>query len=117
MKGFDLADDSTYDAPPHSAPYLLPEVYRAGLAKIANGWWLARAALKPKASVAYGHANRIPASLGRFDVGVLANVMQHLQDPIDALMGLFAASDEALVGAETDWMHGVDAALTNDLLR
>ncbi len=76
--GFDLADDLTYDATPHSAHYLLPEVYRPGPAKIRNRWWLAHAALNSKASVACGHANRIPAGLGRFDVGVRANVMQPL---------------------------------------
>lgn len=73
--------------------------------------WLAHFALGSQARVAYGHANRIPSALGRFDVGVLANVMQHLQDPIGALMGLCAVSDEAVVVTETDWMHGIDDEL------
>jgi SAM-dependent methyltransferase len=103
---FDLAEDLTYDAPPHNPDYLKPEVYRDGLRRIRNAWWLTHAALGSKARVAYGHSNRIPATLGRFDVGVLANVMQHLQDPIGALMGLAAISDEAVVVTESDWMHG-----------
>ena len=106
--GFDLAEELTYDAPPLGNSYLNTETYRNGLRQIRNAWWLAHSALGSKARVAYGHANRIPAALGRFDIGVLANVMQHLQDPIGALMGLAAISDDAVVVTETDWMHGVD---------
>jgi SAM-dependent methyltransferase len=103
---FDLAEELTYDAPPLNADYLVPETYRKVLHQIRNAWWLAHFAFGSKARVAYGHANRIPATLGRFDVGVLANVMQHLQDPIGALIGLAAISDEAVVVTESDWMHG-----------
>src|SRR3978361_657261 len=103
---FDLAEDLTYDAPPHNADYLAPEIYRNGLRRIRNAWWLAHAALGSKARVAYGHSNRIPSTLGRFDVGVLANVMQHLQDPIGALTGLAAISDEAVVVTEADGSAG-----------
>jgi SAM-dependent methyltransferase len=106
--GFDLAEELTYDAPPHASGYLKPETYRDGLRRIRNAWWLAHFALGSSARVAYGHANHIPPALGRFDVGVLANVMQHLKDPVGALMGLCAISDEAVVVTETDWMHGVD---------
>lgn len=106
--GFDLAEASTYDAPPHGADYLKPEIYRDGLRRIRNAWWLAHFELRSSSRVAYGHANRLPPALGRFDIGVLANVMQHLQDPIGALMGLCAVCDEAVVVTETDWMHGID---------
>ena len=109
--GFDLAEDLTYDAPPHARDYLMPDNYRNGLRRIRNAWWLAHFALGSHARVAYGHANRIPSALGRFEVGVLANVMQHLQDPIGALMGLCAISDEAVVVTETDWMHGINDEL------
>lgn len=108
---FDLAEELTYDAPPHRPEYLVQDQYRDGLRRIRNAWWLAHAALGSRARVAYGHANRIPAALGRFDVGVLANVMQHLQDPVGALMGLAAISDDAVVVTETDWLSG-----TNDEL-
>jgi SAM-dependent methyltransferase len=105
---FDLAEDLTYDAPRHSAGYLVAERYRADLRRIRNAWWLAHSALGSRARVAYGHANRIPPGLGRFDVGVLANVMQHLENPIGALMGLAAISEEAVVVTEADWLRGTD---------
>jgi hypothetical protein len=103
---FDLAEDLTYDAPPLGADSLAAERYRTDLRRIRNAWWLAHSALGSRARVAYGHANSIPAGLGRFDVGVLANVMPHLQNPIGALMGLAAISDEAVVVTEADWLHG-----------
>jgi hypothetical protein len=64
--GFDLAEDLSYDAPPHAKDYLMPKVYRDGLRRIRNAWWLAHFALGSHARVAYGHANRVPAALGRF---------------------------------------------------
>jgi SAM-dependent methyltransferase len=106
--GFDLAEELTYDAPPHSPDYLHPETYRNGLRRIRHAWWRAHAALGSKAQVVYGHANRLPEAMGRFDIGVMANVLQHLQDPIGALMGLAARCDEAVVVTETDWFRGVN---------
>lgn len=105
---FDLAENLTYDAPPHGGAYLRPDVYRDGLRRVRNAWWLAHAALNSRARVAYGHANHLPPGLGRFDVGVLANVMQHLRDPVGALMALCAVSDEAVIVTEADWLHGVN---------
>jgi SAM-dependent methyltransferase len=106
--GFDLSEDLTYDAPPHSAEYLQPEIYRDGLRRIRHAWWRTHAALGSKAQVVYGHANRLPIEMGRFDIGVLANVMQHLQDPIGALIGLASRCDEAVVVTETDWFNGIN---------
>lgn len=108
VTGFDLAEDLTYDAPPYAAEYLSRDAYLHGLRRIRNAWWLAHEALGSKARVAYGHANKIPPALGRFDIGVLANVMQHLQDPIGALLGLASRVDETVIVTETDWMDGVN---------
>jgi SAM-dependent methyltransferase len=104
---FDLADNLIYDAPPLSVNHLVAETYRTDLRRIRNAWWLAHSALGSRARVAYGHANSIPPGLGRFDVGVLANVLPHLQNPIGALMGLAAISDEAVVVTEADWLRGI----------
>ncbi len=103
---FDLAEELTYDAPPFNPEVLSAEAYREVLSRIRNAWWLTHRALGSRAKVAYGHANRIPATLGVFDIGVMANVLQHLQDPMGALMGLAAISKHAIVVTETDWLHG-----------
>jgi SAM-dependent methyltransferase len=102
---FDLAEKLTYDAPPLSQEYLCQETYRQGLRRIRNAFWLAHSRLKSSAKVVYGHANRLPLGLNGFDVGVIANVLQHLQDPIGAIMQL-ADRCQSVIVTEADWMRG-----------
>lgn len=102
---FDLAEELTYDAPPLPDTYLNLPAYRADLARIRNGWWLAHKRLRSKAKVLYGHANHLPRGLGHFDIGVIANVLQHLQDPVGAIMQLANLCDSIVV-TETDWLRG-----------
>ena len=102
---FDLAEELTYDAPPLPGAYLHPETYRDGLRMIRNGYWLGHHLHKSRAKVAYGHANHLPDFLGTFDIGVLGNILQHLQDPVGALLGLARRCDTILV-TEADWFAG-----------
>jgi SAM-dependent methyltransferase len=102
---FDLAEGITYDAPPLSKEYIVQDHYLDGLRRIRNGYWLAHKRFGSKARVAYGHANRLPNELGQFDVGVIANVLQHLQDPVGAIMQI-ASRSKTVVITETDWFHG-----------
>jgi SAM-dependent methyltransferase len=104
---FDLHEDLTYDAPPLADSYLHPEKYRDGLRCIRNAFWLAHELLHSKARVAYGHANKLPSWLGQFDVTVIANVLQHLQDPVGAIMQA-ASISQSIVVTETDWMSGIN---------
>jgi SAM-dependent methyltransferase len=102
---FDLREDLTYDAPPLGDRYLHPEIYRDGLRRIRNAFWLGHALLHSRARVAYGHANKLPSFLGQFDVTVIANVLQHLQDPVGAIMQA-ASISRSIVITEADWMAG-----------
>jgi SAM-dependent methyltransferase len=102
---FDLAADLTYDAPPLPKDQLHSETYRQGLQRIRNAYWLTHRLLGSRARVAYGHANALPAFLGHFDVAVLANVLQHLKDPVGAVMQAASISD-AVVVTESDWLAG-----------
>ena len=102
----DLPEELTYDAPPFADEYLNRHAYLAGQRRIRNAFWLAHKRLHSKAKLVYGHANQLPASFGQFDVGVIANVLQHLQDPVGAIMQLANASKSVVV-TETDWLSGV----------
>jgi SAM-dependent methyltransferase len=106
---FDLADGLVYDAQPlaQSQAHLsaLQSEHAVGLTMIKNAYWLAHHHLRSRARVAYGHANSLPSFLGAFDVAVLANVLQHLQDPIGAVIQAARISD-AIVVTEADWMMG-----------
>lgn len=103
---FDLAAELTYDAPPLPDAHLTRHAYLTGQRRIRNAYWLAYKRLRSRAKVAYGHANRLPDALGRFDIGVIANVLQHLQDPVGAIMQLARLCD-CVVVTETDWLKGM----------
>jgi len=102
---FDLDENLTYDAPPYPEAYLNPASYRDGLRRIRNGFWLAHHLMGSRAKVAYGHANHLPEFLGTFDIGVLGNVLQHLRDPIGAVLGVARICD-AIIITESDWFSG-----------
>lgn len=108
---FDLDENLIYDAPPLLAEQLATDTYRDGLRRIRNGFWLAHRRLGSRAKAIYGHANCLPAVLGEFDVGVMANVLQHIQDPIGALMQL-ASRCNSVVVTEADWCDGINDDLT-----
>ncbi len=102
---FDLAEALTYDAPPFGTDTLHSDTYRDGLLRLRNGFWLGHHLFHSRAKVAYGHANHLPGFLGRFDIGVLGNVLQHLADPIGAVLRLARICDALLI-TETDWFAG-----------
>lgn len=102
---FDLAEELIYDAPPLAASDSIRDYCLTGLRRIRNAYWLAHERLGSKAKVVYGHANRLPNELGQFDIGVITNVLSHLQDPIGALVQLAERSNSVVV-TEADWMYG-----------
>jgi SAM-dependent methyltransferase len=102
--GFDLPDPMTFDLPPGSKSNLWTEDNN-WVRRMHNAYWLAHKLLGSNAKMAYGHANRLPKFLGNFDAGVIANVLQHLRDPVGALIQL-AHICESIVVTEADWMAG-----------
>jgi SAM-dependent methyltransferase len=101
----DLPEDLYYDALPISGTYPAAGVYLEELRCTRNAYWLAHRLLGSKARVVYAHANRLPEQIGHFDVAVIANVLQHLRDPVGAIMQVAQAAD-AVVVTEADWMTG-----------
>ena len=53
--------------------------------QLKNSYWLGHAAMKSKAKVYYGDAYNLPATLGEFDVAVMAAVLLHCRDPLRIL--------------------------------
>jgi SAM-dependent methyltransferase len=99
----DLPESFTYDARPGAS--------RAaggggGLRMIRNAFWLGHALLSSSAEVVYAHVDALPDAIGHFDVVVLANVLQHLRDPLRALETAARYGDSVVV-TEADWMAGL----------
>jgi SAM-dependent methyltransferase len=98
---FDLDEGATYDCRlPVDAAAL--EAFRDGVRQVKNGFWLAHGLLRSHVKVAYGDATALPEELGRFDTIVLGNVLQHLQNPVGAVLQAIARTDHLIV-VEADW--------------
>jgi SAM-dependent methyltransferase len=85
--GYDLSSADAWDVVPY-AGLDLPAIAAARAAHIArlnNGWWLARHAYGSSARVVYGNAYDIPAAIGAIDVCTFGAVLLHLRDPLRAL--------------------------------
>ncbi len=103
--GFDLAEGLTYDRRLPVPETALAES-RARIAQSKNAFWLGHHLLASGVKVAYGHAGALPAELGRFDAIVMGNILQHLQDPVGAVLQAARHSDHLII-TEADWIRGV----------
>jgi SAM-dependent methyltransferase len=103
----DLPAPTTYDTRPGATDRfdLGAMEMEVGLQRIRNAFWLGHALFSSSARVVYAHVNDIPDSIGRFDVVVLANVLQHCREPITAVLNAARFADSVVV-TETDWMVG-----------
>jgi SAM-dependent methyltransferase len=101
---FDLDQDASYDCRLPADPAALA-TFREWVQKVKNGFWVARAALGSNVKVAYGHAARLPAALGWFDTIVMGNILQHLQDPVAAILHAIRYTDHLII-TEADWLSG-----------
>jgi SAM-dependent methyltransferase len=62
-----------------------------------NAYWLCHRVLQSKAEVYYGDINRLPVELGQFDVAIVGSVLEHLSDPIAALVSISRRTLETIV--------------------
>jgi SAM-dependent methyltransferase len=98
----DLPDTATYDARPS---LLATQDMGAGVRLVRNAFWLGHALTGSSAKVVYAHVGELPDGIGHFDVAVVANVLQHVRDPLGALMTVARHAD-AIVVTESDWLAG-----------
>jgi SAM-dependent methyltransferase len=99
---FDLDDHHNYDCRLPTDDAVLAE-FREWIGKVKNGFWLAHGLLRSTVKVVYGHVGRLP-DMGRFDVIMIGNVLQHLQDPIGAVLQAIRYTDHLIV-TEADWLE------------
>jgi O-methyltransferase len=50
--------------------------------QLKNSYWFSHAALHSEARVYYGDAYNLPATLGKFDIALIAAVLLHCRDPL-----------------------------------
>jgi len=62
-----------------------------------NGFWFAHRAFGSRAKVYYGSVVTLPASVGRFDVAVLAAVLLHCRDPLRVIDACASRADSLVI--------------------
>jgi SAM-dependent methyltransferase len=65
--------------------------------KWKNAYWLCHRLLGSKAEVHYGNVYTLPQELGKFDVTIVGALLEHLSDPVAALISIARVTRETLV--------------------
>jgi hypothetical protein len=65
--------------------------------KLKNAYWFTHARLKSKAQAFYGDIYALPKGLGHFDVAVMAMIISHLAQPLQAMYGVSQLCDTLIV--------------------
>lgn len=71
--------------------------YSARIDKWKNAYWLCHRLLNSKAEVFYGDVYQLPRELGQFDIAIVGSVLEHLIDPLSALMSIARLTRERLI--------------------
>jgi hypothetical protein len=102
--GFDLDEGLGYDCRlPIDQATLASHLRGVGMVK--NGFWLAHRLLQSRVKMSYGHAASLPVDLGWFDTVMMGNILQHLQDPVGAVLQAIRHTDHLII-TEADWFSG-----------
>lgn len=65
--------------------------------KWKNAYWLCHRLLGSKADVYYGDVYALPDALGAFDVAIVGALLEHLSDPVKALISIARRTRETMV--------------------
>jgi O-methyltransferase len=95
----DAPEDHEWDIVPFPG---LREVWgsgsRLGWRAITNGWWFAHEHFRSKARAAYVGGNGArPEALGKYDIGVLSNILLHNRDPLRILTNCADLADTVII--------------------
>lgn len=71
--------------------------YGARIERWKNAYWLCHRVLNSQAEVFYGDIYQLPADLGQFDVTIVGSVLEHLVDPVSALISLTRVTREQII--------------------
>ena len=103
--GFDLDDERVYDCRLPTDAASLAE-FRLWVTRVKRAFWLARGLLGSHVKIAYGHVGQLPDEIGRFDTIMVGNILQHLQDPVGAVLQAVGRTDHLII-TEADWLPGI----------
>lgn len=94
----DTAPDAPWDFVPQQK--LNPAVIEqrsTHMERLRNSWWFVHEQCALRARVHYGHAERLPDDLGRFDVAVVASVLLHCRNPLSVIQAAAERSKAVVI--------------------
>ena len=71
--------------------------YQKRIDKWKNAYWLCHQRLSSKAEVFYGNVYHLPSDLGEFDITIVGSVLEHLVDPVSALISISRLTRKRLI--------------------
>ena len=71
--------------------------YSGTIDRWKNAYWLCHRLLNSRAEVVYGDIYKLPPQLGTFDVVIVGSVLEHLVDPMSALISIERLTGKRLV--------------------
>jgi SAM-dependent methyltransferase len=86
VTSYDLGVDDVPDQIPYPGSPDRAEGNRNFIRGFHKAYWYAHRHFKSKARVAYGSVMKMPDWLGQYDVTLLGSILQHLRDPMGALI-------------------------------
>lgn len=102
----ELGEDSEWDLVPHV--YVddgaLKRASQANVQAIQKAWTFAHAQLGSHAESVRGTVYEAPRLVGKVDVALFGNVLQHLRDPLLALARVAEVTTETMIVSETLWI-------------
>ena len=93
----EVPDDPGWDYVPYAKPALDISVRRESMRRIKNAFWLTHRLHDLRATLCYGDATAIPASLGRFDTAVLAAVLLHTRSPLAIVESCSRVAEQVVI--------------------
>jgi len=76
---------------------------RRHMERLHSGFWFTHAKLGLKSKMIYSRVQDLPASLGPFDVSVIASVLIHCRDPMGVLCRCAELTGKRIVVSEAIW--------------
>lgn len=104
----DLEDGVLFDKVPGHVEQSAIDAMLARRRRLANAFALVQRQCGATAKRVHGHAGNLPPEIGSIDYVFIGNVLQHLQDPMQALTSAARVATDGIIVTEANWNTTLD---------
>ena len=118
VTALELGVDDNWDLVPHQSIDLdlIAEERRGAIIAVANSLIFGKCALKSPLKIVRGNCYYAPSLVGKVDIALMGNILQHLRDPFLGIERVADRVTERLIISETLWVED-DAFMNSASLR